>query len=84
MISQNIDVDCSNCDGKYVSAITAFNTGRSAFVGFSGLFLILCLCLSIHSPLVNGHIKTMKNSGGEIYNIVEHVWNFIDIDNKYY
>ena len=84
MISQNIDVDCSNCDGKYVSAITAFNTGRSAFVGFSGLFLILCLCLSIHSPLVNGHIKTMKNSGGEIYNIVEHVWNFIEIDNKYY
>ena len=83
-ISQNIDVDCSNYDGKYISANTAYNSGRAGFVGFSNLFLTLCLRLNIHTEFVNGHIKAMNNTDGKISVIVEHAWNFIEIDNKYY
>ena len=36
-ISQNIEVDCANYDGKYKSALTTFNSGKGGFVGISNL-----------------------------------------------
>ena len=83
-ISQNIEVDCDDYDGKYQSALTTFNSGKGGFVGISNLFLTLCLRLNIHSELINGYVKTMKNSDGKIVAEEEHVWNLIIINDKNY
>ena len=83
-ISENIEVDCDNYDGKYQSALTTFNTGKGGFVGISNLFLTMCLRIDIHSELINGHVKSMKNSDGKIIAEEEHVWNLIIIDDNYY
>lgn len=83
-ISQNIEVDCKNYDGKYQSALTTYNSGKGGFVGISNLFLTICLRLNIHSELINGYIKSMKNADGKIIAEEEHVWNLIVInDNNY-
>ena len=83
-ISLNIKVDCANYDGKYQSAVATFNSGTGGFVGISNLFLTMCLRLNIHSELINGYVKSMKNSNGKIVAIEEYIWNLIVIDDKNY
>ena len=83
-ISQNIEVDCNDYDGKYQSALTTFNSGKGGFIGISSLFLTMCLRLNIHSELINGYVKSMKNSDYKISTEEEHVWNLIIINNKNY
>jgi len=83
-ISLNIKVDCANYDGKYQSAVATFNSGKGGFVGISNLFLTMCLRLNIHSELINGYVKSMKNSNGKIIAVEEYIWNLIVIDNKNY
>ena len=83
-ISLNIKVDCANYDGKYQSAVATFNSGKGGFVGISNLFLTMCLRSNIHSELINGYVKSMKNSNGKIIAVEEYIWNLIVIDNKNY
>ena len=83
-ISQNIEVDCDDYSGIYQSALTTYNSGKGGFVGISNLFLTMCLRLNIHSELVNGFVKSMKNSDGKVIAEEEHVWNAIMINDTYY
>ena len=83
-ISQNIEVDCDNYSGKLQTALTTYNSGKGGFVGISNLFLTMCLRLNIHSELVNGLVKSMKNSDGTIVSVEEHVWNLLIINDTYY
>jgi len=83
-ISENIEVDCNDYNGKYQSALTTYISGKGGFVGISNLFQTICLRLNIHTELINGYVKSMKNSNGTISVEEEHVWNLIMINDKNY
>ena len=84
-IAYNIEIDCSYT-GKYESAVTAYNGGKSTYVGISALFSTIISNLGLRSNIIEGQTKrTVSDPKGKaIFGELAHIWNYVMIDEKYY
>jgi transglutaminase/protease-like cytokinesis protein 3 len=81
-ITLNIKYDCSNNKiGMYETPVRVYYLGIGNSRSISELFTIMCSYMGVKSNYILGYIKT---SDDELVTIVEHNWNYIEINNKYY
>ena len=84
-IGQNIEIDCSNSNSKYESAITAYNEGKSSYVGTSALFSTMVSTLGYKSNYIEGTLKAIVNNNkGEVVSEMDHLWDYVLINGQYY
>lgn len=85
-ITQNIEIDCSNKENQFISIVRAYNEGKSSYVGISLLFSTMVNNLGLQSNTIEGTVKMITDNtySGEIVEIIDHIWNYVIIDNNYY
>lgn len=83
-IGQNFKINCK--EDKTEVAVTVFEKGEASYIGISFLFSILVNNLGFLCKTIDGKVKSIEDniSNGEIIEVINHRWNYIIIDNKYY
>ena len=84
-IGQNIEIDCTNSNTKYESAVTAYNEGRGTSAGTTALFSTMVSTLGYKSNYIEGTLKAIVNNNkGEVVSEYDHLWNYALINGRYY
>ena len=84
-IGQNIEIDCTNSNTKYESAVTAYNEGRGTSAGTTALFSTMVSTLGYKSNYIEGTLKAIVNNNkGEVVSEYDHLWNYVLINGQYY
>lgn len=85
-IGNNIKRDCSGNIAKSESAVTAFNQGKSSYIGISSLFSTMVSNLGLKTNTIEGKLKYNSDNinNGQLVEIIDHMWNYVLINDEYY
>lgn len=78
---KNCDAERRAYEDKYIDEV--LSSGKGVCQGYANLFKRMCDYAGLQTDVLGGYVKTNRNMVGKM-GILDHAWNGIILDGKYY